>query len=693
LKKELLFFVIVLTLLCGAAEAQSWIRKGDFPGIARDGVISFTIGNYGYYGNGIRNLGADSIPDTTSANMWRYDPKLDSWTTIAPLPQKSTYSEAFSIDSFGYVKNGIIGLNPSNLFYQYSPLSNSWSVKANFPDNQSYDAGSFVLNGKAYIFGGKDTSSRAQVNTCYAYLPATDTWTQEANLPAHRRALCGFSLNGTGYAALGFMPGDTLSKNIYKYDAANNLWSALTDFPGNSFGRRYGHFILNNEVYFSNDSSQVWKYNPVLDQWKRLPDAPFSFSEATFVLNGIAYIVESVSKAVWQFCPETNLEAGPDIRLCKGNSIQLNATGGLNYTWSPSTDLSDTTISNPIASPSQTTAYRVRSTSLTGCSNSDTLLVSVKPLPLVHATSARNVICPGDTTSLHVNSGVTYSWAPAGSLTNPDTENPIASPAAPTHYSVSIMDSNGCISSDSVWVKIYSVPTILGTSSPSSVCLGDTSLLQASGASTYSWSPAMSLSSSTGVNVRAYPSVPTTYTLTGTDTNGCINTSLVSLGILPLPPIPTISVNTSVLTSDAVSGNQWYLNGKMDGVGLVDTAKENGIYMVCATSSQGCTSCSAPLNFNAEGIIEPVFCTSFSIYPNPATSYFSIDYTLFKDSELNLELYALTGEKTQTMYDGFANSGKHSLKIPITGLAKGVYFVRLRGLKAGTFFQRLIVIE
>src|SRR5579872_3434179 len=65
-----------------------------------------------------------------------------------------------------------------------------------------------------------------------------------------------------------------------------------------------------------------------------------------------AYLSEGQSS-----CPGVN--AGPDVSICTGGSVQLNASGGFNYAWTPSSTLSDTTIYNPVASPSVTTTYYV----------------------------------------------------------------------------------------------------------------------------------------------------------------------------------------------------------------------------------------------------------------------------------------------------------------------------------------------
>ncbi|MDH5476190.1 MAG: gliding motility-associated C-terminal domain-containing protein, partial [Cyclobacteriaceae bacterium] len=75
----------------------------------------------------------------------------------------------------------------------------------------------------------------------------------------------------------------------------------------------------------------------------------------------------------------TNIEAGDDRTLREGYSIQLQATDGTDFTWSPVTGLNDPSISNPITSATESTMYYVTGTTLEGCSDTDSLLVTVTP--------------------------------------------------------------------------------------------------------------------------------------------------------------------------------------------------------------------------------------------------------------------------------------------------------------------------
>ena len=90
--------------------------------------------------------------------------------------------------------------------------------------------------------------------------------------------------------------------------------------------------------------------------------------------NGCSSIPDSVSVFVDQFVPAIN--AGADETICRGDSIQLNATGGKTYSWKYDKSLSDTIIGNPKAAPYITTTYKVKATN-DFCSAEDEVLITI----------------------------------------------------------------------------------------------------------------------------------------------------------------------------------------------------------------------------------------------------------------------------------------------------------------------------
>jgi gliding motility-associated-like protein len=145
-----------------------------------------------------------------------------------------------------------------------------------------------------------------------------------------------------------------------------------------------------------------------------------------------------------------------DTSICKNGTVQLNASGGTTYTWSPVTGLSDPTISNPIAHPAITTRYSVKSLVNGSCMAKDSILVTINPLPSV-VTNNEASACPGFPAQLTASGGIKYQWSPSQTLSDATLPNPLASPSVNTIYTVVVTDNKGC--SDDGEVKVSIAPT------------------------------------------------------------------------------------------------------------------------------------------------------------------------------------------------------------------------------------------
>lgn len=143
--------------------------------------------------------------------------------------------------------------------------------------------------------------------------------------------------------------------------------------------------------------------------------------------------------------PSPVVKAGGDVTLCKGTSVQLHATGAINYQWSPLQGLSCTDCANPLAVPEITTPYVVAGFNNLGCPGYDTVNVTViQPLKL--STSGNDSICIGQSANLLVSGAQTYAWNPAADLSSTTISNPIASPKQTTTYRVIGYDGHHCFS-------------------------------------------------------------------------------------------------------------------------------------------------------------------------------------------------------------------------------------------------------
>ena len=142
-------------------------------------------------------------------------------------------------------------------------------------------------------------------------------------------------------------------------------------------------------------------------------------------------------------------------KICKGDSIQLKASGGDLYSWVPNTNISSTTTPNTKVYPSITTMYKVGITHL-ACKVIDTLFtfISLNGSLTTSVTNSNDIDCSHGQSTLHANGGSTYEWVAAQGITNLSSANPIVTPTQTTTYYVKIVDSKGCIGYDSVKVNV-----------------------------------------------------------------------------------------------------------------------------------------------------------------------------------------------------------------------------------------------
>lgn len=193
--------------------------------------------------------------------------------------------------------------------------------------------------------------------------------------------------------------------------------------------------------------------------------------------------------------------------VCTGTPLQLNANGGVSYTWQPGGIVGSNATYNPISS----SVYTVIGADAFGCINTSTASFQLLPKPNVLIIGP-NSMCFSDTINLAATGALTYTWSPL----NLSTNSVSVSPASTTVYSVSGTSSLGCIGQATLSVFVKALPLVNGVSSHGVLCAEETATLYASGASSYMWNNSIS-----GTTLMIQPSVTTIYTLTGTGSNSC----------------------------------------------------------------------------------------------------------------------------------------------------------------------------
>lgn len=214
---------------------------------------------------------------------------------------------------------------------------------------------------------------------------------------------------------------------------------------------------------------------------------------------------------------------------CIGSTINLNAMGANTYTWSNGSNLGTIAVS-----PTVNTSYSLTGTDINGCINTSSKYIVVNALPFVFAQCSNTMVCAGTQVTFNGNGANSYAWS--GGVTN----NTLFTPSASAVYTVVGTDLNGCQNSGTISILVNPLP-VLNVVGNTTMCVGETVTLTASGGNFYSWS-----SGNNTPTVVLSPSATTMYSVTGTDLNGCN-------GILNV----SITVNPCVGINEIVQANEY----------------------------------------------------------------------------------------------------------------------------------------
>ncbi|MDN3656468.1 PKD domain-containing protein [Ferruginibacter paludis] len=213
-----------------------------------------------------------------------------------------------------------------------------------------------------------------------------------------------------------------------------------------------------------------------------------------------------------------------DPRICRGQQLNITASGGSFYSWSPAIGLSNASIASPAASPSVTTTYTVTVKDNIGCSSSAAQKITVvQPGKLTAGSNA--AVCLGKSVQINVAGAAFYQWINnTAGLSNTSISNPVASPLQTTSYTVTGTDEYKCFSDTAIIkIAVLALPTVSVAQVPD-ILLGTQIPLNSTSSSdviTWNWMPADYLSCSDCPSPVSTPLAQKNYTLTVTNSNGC----------------------------------------------------------------------------------------------------------------------------------------------------------------------------
>jgi gliding motility-associated-like protein len=294
-----------------------------------------------------------------------------------------------------------------------------------------------------------------------------------------------------------------------------------------------------------------------------------------------------------------------DTLICSVDTIQLNASGSSGaISWTPNYNIINGTSVAPLVYPKVDTWYKVEFND-NGCRNQDSVRVRVVNSVTINASND-TTICANDPVNLFANTnGFQYAWSPATNLSSTSVLTPVATPTATTTYQFTSV-IGGCQSVEDVTITVLPRPTV-NAGNDVTICYNTATQLSGStNGTTFSWSPAASLSDGTVLNPFATPLNTTSYILTSANTTGCTKPAYDTIIVTVLPEVRAFAGNDTVIIAGmplqmrATGGvsYQWSPATNLDNpniagpVALLDGNPEYVTYMVTVADQFGCTDTS-----------------------------------------------------------------------------------------------------
>ena len=393
--------------------------------------------------------------------------------------------------------------------------------------------------------------------------------------------------------------------------------------------------VANVSIGAANDPTLSYNWTPALglssstvSNPTATPNLSTSYTLVVTNTGNSCTASDGVNITVDKAIPVANAGSNGTISCAQNTSgwaIGTNPVANINYSWTPTTDLSSATISNPTATPTATTLYTLVATNpANNCSASNSVNVVVdKTVPVANAGSDATITCISNANGVTIGigsvAGVNYNWLPILGLSNASISNPLANPNSTTKYTLTSTNiASGCTATSSVNVTNSKTTPVANAGNDVTICYAGSTLLTATGGTTYLWNPSTGLDNATISSPTATPVSTQKYTVTATETNGCSASASITVSVIPLIMASAGSDKTicdgASTTLSGTGGTTYLWSSNPAGFtsisqGPLVSPSTTTTYTVIATTG-GCTGTST-----AVVTVNPVPNTDFTISP------------------------------------------------------------------------------
>ena len=188
------------------------------------------------------------------------------------------------------------------------------------------------------------------------------------------------------------------------------------------------------------------------------------YAQVIPVENTTYHVVASIGKCstagniLVRTVPYPKAVASKDTTICFPATVQLHASGGSVYNWSPPIFLNNPKIADPVSSPQESIRYVVQVNDVLGCPKPtfDTTLIIVEKI-VADAGPRDTLIVINQPLQLNGTGAQFYSWTPPTGLNNPNISNPVALLSGEQQYILTATSAAGCSGTDTIHITVYQV--------------------------------------------------------------------------------------------------------------------------------------------------------------------------------------------------------------------------------------------